>query len=347
MAHTENNTSGRYGTFSRGNDGSQAVIFRIVTPMCLFAWAAITTRFWWWRPIGGGVPPHWVMDDHKMGMIDSDAGAIVAARAGSNMDPAAQQGLAQGFNPDGTPICEYLINTEIFGPNCQLILIFGIVYATAWSTKNMLMGCGVAAFLYMGSMFYGCMAWRAGLRKVAMYWQEAVMAAIFLILWAISYPAPPANTKENQPGGYANNPNAIVIQNYYPFIINSILAALALGSVLFQRPFTFQHVLETVVQPGWVKPELLPAAYYTAIAWFVAYTLSVFSYLVSLFYLPDISSMTHLHLSQIVFQAKIQGHTDGQYNTGGTGKDNAFVVIFRIVVPCVLYLLAALFTRFW
>lgn len=50
---------------------------------------------------------------------------------------------------------------------------------------------------------------------------------------------------------------------------------------MFQRPFTFQQVLETVVQPGWVKPELLPAAYYTAIAWFVAHTLSVFSYLVS------------------------------------------------------------------
>lgn len=352
MAGTQNKTSGRYGDQARGNDGVEAVIFRIVVPMCLFSWAAIVTRFWWWRPIGTGVPPSWVMDDKAMGMIDSDAGAIVATRAGSNADPAAQQGLAQGFNPDGTPIREYLVNTEVFGPNFQLILVFGIIWATAWSTKNMLTGCGVAAFFYMGSMFYGYMAWRAGLRKVAMYWQEAVMAALFLILWGISYPAPPSATKENQPGGYANNPNALVIQTYFPFIVNSLLGALALGSVMMQRPFTFQHILETVVQPGWVKPELLPAAYYTAIAWFVAYTLSVFSYLVSsCAHLdddscpPDVS--TSLGLVQIVFQAKIEGHTEGQYNTGGTGKDNVFVIVFRIVVPCVLYFLAALFTRFW
>ena len=228
MAGSQNRTSGRYGNYARGNDGSMAVIFRIVVPMCLCSWSAIATRFWWWRPIGSGTPPHWVMDDKALGMIDSAAGAIVAARAGSGLDPAAQQGLAQGFNPDGTPIREYLVNTEIFGPNYQLLLIFGLIYATAWQTRNMLMGCGVAAFFYLGSMFYGCMAWRAGLRKVAMYWQEAVMAAIFLILWAISYPAPTSATKENQPGGYANNPNAIVIQNYFPFIVNAILSALSL-----------------------------------------------------------------------------------------------------------------------
>lgn len=228
MVGTEDNTSGRYGNYARGHDGAMAVLFRIVVPMSLVAWSAIATRFWWWRPIGSGIPPHWVMDDKALGMIDSDAGAIVAARAGSGIDPAAQQGLAQGFNPDGTPIREYLVNTEIYGPNYQLILIFGLIYATAWQTRNMLMGCGVAAFFYLGSMFYGCMAWRAGLRKVAMYWQEAVMATIFLILWGICYPAPPSATKENQPGGYANNPNAIVIQNYFPFIVNAILAALAL-----------------------------------------------------------------------------------------------------------------------
>ena len=51
---------------------------------------------------------------------------------------------------------------------------------------------------------------------------------------------------------------------------------------------------------------------------------------------------------QIAFQSKIQGHTNGQYRTGGTtGKDNAATIVFRIVVPIVLYILAALFTRFW
>ena len=51
-------------------------------------------------------------------------------------------------------------------------------------------------------------------------------------------------------------------------------------SILTQRPFTLQEVLETVLQRGWTKPELLPAAYYTTVAWFMAYTFSIFSYLV-------------------------------------------------------------------
>ena len=100
-------------------------------------------------------------------------------------------------------------------------------------------------------------------------------------------------------------------------------------SVLAQRPFTLQFVLETVVPRGWTKPELLSAAYYTSTIWFMAYCFSIFSYL-------------------IVFQSHLQGHTNGQYRTGGTaGKDNAATIIFRIVVPIVLYTIAALFTRFW
>lgn len=35
-----------------------------------------------------------------------------------------------------------------------------------------------------------------------------------------------------------------------------------------------------MLQRGWTKPELLPAAYYTTVAWFMAYTFSIFSYLV-------------------------------------------------------------------
>ena len=52
--------------------------------------------------------------------------------------------------------------------------------------------------------------------------------------------------------------------------------------------------------------------------------------------------------SQIVFQFGLQGHTAGQYQTGGEeGRNNAAAIAFRIVVPGVLFLSAALFTRFW
>ena len=53
------------------------------------------------------------------------------------------------------------------------------------------------------------------------------------------------------------------------------------ASVLGQRPFTLQYILETVVPKGWTKKELLPAAYYTSTIWFMAHCFCIFSYLVS------------------------------------------------------------------
>ena len=51
---------------------------------------------------------------------------------------------------------------------------------------------------------------------------------------------------------------------------------------------------------------------------------------------------------QVVYQVGIAGHTAGQYQTGGEwGKTNGATVVFRIVIPMALIILAALFTRFW
>ena len=41
----------------------------------------------------------------------------------------------------------------------------------AWQTQNLRIGAGVGGFFYLGSVFYGALMWRAGLRKVLMYWQ--------------------------------------------------------------------------------------------------------------------------------------------------------------------------------
>ncbi len=54
----------------------------------------------------------------------------------------------------------------------------------------MRIGCGFGGFFYLGSGFYGALAWRAGARRVPVYWQEVAWGTLLFLLWAISYPAP-------------------------------------------------------------------------------------------------------------------------------------------------------------
>ena len=52
--------------------------------------------------------------------------------------------------------------------------------------------------------------------------QEVAIGTILFLLWAISYPA--------KAGGAENSPNALTIQEYFPFIVNAPLGGLALVS---------------------------------------------------------------------------------------------------------------------
>ena len=221
VKHAENNSSGRYGTpgTARGHDGAGAVLCRIVIPAVLFTLSAFATRFWWraWL-IGPGLRPDW-MPSEDVHMADATAGAEAATAAGIAAD-AGDDGTGVATAAAVKPADEYLICTEWVGPNYQLFAVFGLLFATAWQTQNMRVGTGVAAFFYIGSALYGSLVWRAGLRKVPLYWQEAVMGVLFLVLWAISYPA--------QAGGAQNSAQALSVQDYFPFIVNSVLGALSL-----------------------------------------------------------------------------------------------------------------------
>uniref|UniRef100_A0A6U2I9K4 Uncharacterized protein n=1 Tax=Chlamydomonas euryale TaxID=1486919 RepID=A0A6U2I9K4_9CHLO len=221
----------------------------------------------------------------------------------------------------------FLLCTEVVGPNWQLLSVVGLVVAIAFTIDNMRIGTGFGCFFYIGSMSYGYLAWRAGTRKVPLYWQEAVLAVMFLVLWAISYAAPSA---EEWIQGIINTPDALVAQQYFPFILHSPLAALSLASILAGRPFTLQYVLETVKVQGWSCRELLPGAYYTSTVWFMAHTMSVFSYL-------------------IAYQVNIYGQVEGQYRSAGDpgSGDNGFTVLLTIVIPILLCVFACVFTRFW
>ncbi|GAX79598.1 hypothetical protein CEUSTIGMA_g7039.t1 [Chlamydomonas eustigma] len=328
---TQNSTWGRYGSEARGHDGAAAAIGRVVVPAFFIALSAMATRFWWraWlmSPNVTGRPT-WMHDEDKH-MVDAAAGAQAATLAGSSdasADDEAEESAASGAAAKSGHLLaasgvRYLVCTELVGPNYQLFSLLGLLWATAWQTRNMLIGAGGAGFFYIGSVFYGSLAWRAGLRKVPVYWQEVVMGAIFFLLWAISYPVPANNVE--------NSPQALSIQNYFPFIVNGTLGFLSLASILTKRPFTLQFILETVIPAGWTKPQLLAGSYYSSLIWFMAYFLALIAYV-------------------IVYLSGIQGHTNGQYRTGGIpGQDNGATILLRVVVPIILYILAALFTRFW
>jgi hypothetical protein len=333
--------------------------------------------------------------------------------------PPPSHGGAQEDSPD----TEYLVCEEWIGPNWQLLSVVGLLVAIGCTTSNIRIGAGFAAFWYLASMSYGYLAWRAGARKVQLYWQEVLLATMFIVLFGISYavpqpnygpmmphpppspphppnppqpfplhppppspfpppppplpPSPPWQAPFYDPQPGVNSPAALTVQQYFPFIIHSPLAAGALFSVLAQRPFTLQWVLETVVEAGWTKKELLPGSYYTSIAWFMAHTLSIFSYLVRAeggshlgaphsFFLrltttaecqpgPPFACLPNrsppLVVSpplQIAFQTELYGKVDGQYQRSGSDNvDNGFTMVLVIVVPILLVTTAALFTRFW
>ena len=73
---------------------------------------------------------------------------------------------------------------EWVGPNYQLLAIFGLVFATAWQTQNVRIGAGVGGFFYIGSAFYGTLMWRAGLRKVPLYWPVGVK---WTVVWELYF----------------------------------------------------------------------------------------------------------------------------------------------------------------
>lgn len=175
MRGTQNDTSGRYGPgdVQRGHDGAMAVIFRVVFPALLVTTAALLTRFWWRTPT---VPrPGWLPSDEHY-MVDAQAGAAAAQKAAQDREAAAaaaaaaavESGLAGAPKPPAPkePF-EYLIDEGVIGPNWQLLSVCGLLVAFALQTVNMRIGCGFAAFFYMGSMGYGYLAWRAGARKAS------------------------------------------------------------------------------------------------------------------------------------------------------------------------------------
>lgn len=175
MRGAQNDTSGRYGPgdIQRGHDGAMAVIFRVVFPALLVTTAALLTRFWWRTPT---VPrPGWLPSDEHY-MVDAQAGAAAAQKAAQDREAAAaaaaaaavESGLAGAPKPlaPKEPF-EYLIDEGVIGPNWQLLSVCGLLVAFALQTVNMRIGCGFAAFFYMGSMGYGYMAWRAGARKAS------------------------------------------------------------------------------------------------------------------------------------------------------------------------------------
>ena len=409
----------------------------VFTLAVLFAISALVTRFWWRIPfIGpeGNLRPKW-MHPEEANMTDASAGLEAATAAGiSRPDDGTGDGQTASAPPPSSESQgpqEYLVCTEWVAPNYQLLVIFGLVFATAWQTQNMRIGAGVGGFFYLGSVFFGWLVWRAGLRKVPVYWQEVAIGSLLFLLWAISYPV--------KAGQGQNSPQALTIQNYFPFIVNAILAGLSLvGSppmryrgislnspmILLEgeghplkAPYRRSSIGSLIkIQRGCfllmsdrltIFPSCHPTLPHRRLCWLSA--LSRFNTSLRPSFLKDGPSLSsclppttpppygswriasasshtwyglplcldichmlcitgqgnaahlcvYLHttisvslitcsLSQIAFQSHIQGHTNGQYRTGGTdGKDNGATIVFRIVVPIVLYIGAALFTRFW
>eukprot|EP00798_Chlamydomonas_sp_ICE-L_P016533 gene16533-22761_t len=298
-------------------------------------------------------------------------------------NPQASTAQAIGENTEHSPVTPWpitqgpgqisLLCREWVGPNYQLFLCFGYLFAFGYQCESVRVGTGVAAFLYLGSMCYGFLMWLAGLRKVPLYWMELLLFSVplnwmelllfsvmllqclsvldgapvilgdaatvplyymelllFLVMllqWAPTYPDLEAQYLDPDPAKEVRiSDTEADIQKWFPLSTNIVLGSMALLSLLATRPFTLLFILETIEDVAWDKPEIIPAAYYTTLAWSLGMLLTSLLYLVPI----DLG---------------VEEQVDGPYNRDG-GVDAA-AIIFRFILPMFVFTACALATRFW
>ncbi len=92
---------------------------------------------------------------------------------------------------------------------------------------------------------------------------------------------------------------------------------------------TLQYLRSMLPYTAWRHPMLTTTAHVTTWIWVAAFTASALLYL-------------------IPWSAGVEMHIAGQYDPRvGAGSSNGLAVVFRIVMPIVLYVVAALITRIW
>jgi hypothetical protein len=156
-------------------------------------------------------------------------------------------------------------------------------------------------------------------RKVPFYFLEAAMCVVLLVIFGLTFPNAPD-------GGFS--PREFDLSRHFTFILNGVLAGVAMLSSIVQYPFTLQYIRSMLPYGAWRHPMLMPIAHTTAWIWATSFAAS------ALFYL-------------IPYTGDAEMHIRGQYDTraGDPSGDNLFAVVFRIVLPIGLYVFCALITR--
>ncbi len=108
-------------------------------------------------------------------------------------------------------------------------------------------GLGVGAFFSLISIGLGALAWKFGLRKSPVYYFEVLMFVLFITLFGLCFPSEPDGSPSSLEWTLQNNLN---------FIVLSVLAGLAIASLVLMQPFTLVYIQETVPKHHWVQPEV-------------------------------------------------------------------------------------------
>ena len=164
------------------------------------------------------------------------------------------------------PMAKFMESNHIFISTAGYIVAFGM------QATDVRTGSGVATLIYASSIGLSLMLGQAGVRKVWIYFMEVALFVVFLFLWAFTYPDGPNSTPSSR---------EINLQTFYPFIVNAVMAGVALLSSLMQYPLTVQYIRSMVPYAAWRHPKIISVAQVTTWVWILAFTASCLLYIVS------------------------------------------------------------------
>lgn len=163
------------------------------------------------------------------------------------------------------PVAKFMESNHIFISTAGYIVAFGM------QATDIRTGSGVATLIYASSIGLSLMLGQAGVRKVWLYFMEVAFFVIFLFLWAFTYPDGPNGSPSSR---------ELNIQTYYPFVVNAVMAGVALLSSLMQYPLTVQYIRSMVPYAAWRHPNIISVAQVTTWIWIMAFTASCLLYIV-------------------------------------------------------------------